>query len=283
MPQFIKFPVENEEDFKKLHAERLALNLEHRFPPEWHERIAVGGVRGRVSQDLLRADTAAPPAQAADELPRQCWADRWGGFFGPLRNMMGVENLCKAFYDQPKLLERMMAERGDMMIAITGEVMQHTDFDVFWFWEDMAYKTGPLVGPKLFRKFAFQHYRRVCDWMHSHGIKHVGLDSDGNIELLIPIWLDAGIDHIWPFEVQAGMDVNKVRAQYGHNLALLGGIDKRAVAAGGAAMRAEVDRVMPVVEDGGYIPELDHSAPPDISWQNYCDYIAYLKFRLGRG
>jgi hypothetical protein len=283
MPQFIKFPVENEADFDKLERERLVLNEAERFPESWRQRVAQGGVRGRVNDDLLASDIKTYQASGEEEWPRQCWADRWGGFFGSIRNMMGVENLCRAFYDQPKLLDRMMCERADAMIAITEKVLEVTTFDVFWFWEDMAYKTGPLVGPQLFRKFAMPYYRRVCDWMHSHGIKHIGLDSDGNIDLLIPIWLDAGIDHIWPFEVQAGMDVNKVRQKYGHDLALLGGIDKRAVALGGEAMRREVERVMPVVEDGGYMPELDHSAPPDISWQNYCEYIEYLKFRLGRG
>jgi uroporphyrinogen decarboxylase len=283
MPQFLKFPVENEVDFEKLRAERLGLNHAERFTETWRRRIAAGGVQGRVGEDLLRPEQANQLTQADEELPRQCWADRWGGFFGSIRNMMGVENLCRAFYDQPALLERIMEERADAMIAITEVVLEHTGFEVFWFWEDMAYKTGPLVGPALFRKFAFKHYRRVCDWLHSRGIRHIGLDSDGNIDLLIPIWLDAGIDHLWPFEVQAGMDVNRVRKKYGHNLAMLGGIDKRAVAQGGAAMRAEVDRVMPVVEDGGYIPELDHSAPPDISWPAYVEYIEYLKLRLGRG
>ena len=38
-----------------------------------------------------------------------------------------------------------------------------------------------------------------------------------------------------------------------------------------------------LVEEGGYIPELDHSIPPDISWPDFCEYIEYLKFRLGRG
>jgi hypothetical protein len=283
MPQFIKFPVESAADFEKLRRDRLGLNLADRFPPAWHARIKAGGVRGRVNEDLLNSNIKSADGAVADEAPRQCWADRWGGFFGSMRNMMGVENLCRAFYDQPKLVEQMMEERADAMIMITEEVLKHTEFDVFWFWEDMAYKTGPLVGPKMFRKFAFKHYRRVCDWMHSHGIRHIGLDSDGNIDLLLPIWVEAGIDHIWPFEVQAGMDVNQVRAKYGRDLAMLGGIDKRAVAEGGDAMRREVERVMPVVEDGGYIPELDHSAPPDISWPDYCEYVEYLKFRLGRG
>jgi uroporphyrinogen decarboxylase len=63
----------------------------------------------------------------------------------------------------------------------------------------------------------------------------------------------------------------------------MGGLDKRVLKEGGDVMRREVDRVMPLVEQGGYIPELDHSVPPDVSWKNFCDYIEYLKLRLGRG
>ncbi|MCL4506168.1 MAG: hypothetical protein M1434_11650 [Chloroflexi bacterium] len=100
---------------------------------------------------------------------------------------------------------------------------------------------------------------------------------------MIPVWLDAGINGLWPFEVAAGMDVLAVRRRYGHDLAIGGGIDKRAVAVGGESMRREVDRVMPLVENGGYLPELDHTAPPDISWQKYGEYMHYLLYRLGRG
>ena len=64
---------------------------------------------------------------------------------------------------------------------------------------------------------------------------------------------------------------------------MMGGIDKRAVATGGETMRKAVDHVMTLVEDGGYIPELDHGAPPDISWHNICEYMEHLKYRLGRG
>ncbi len=262
MPQFIKFPVENEGEFERFAAERLSLNLPERFPAAWQQR--------------MRAYRDSP-------YPRICWADRWGGYFGPLRNMMGLEGLCLTFYDQPSLVERMMEQRTEAIIAITGEVLRHTDFEAFWFWEDMAYNGGALIDPRLFRRLAYPHYRRVCDWLHEQGVKHIWLDSDGNISELLSIWLDAGINGLWPFEVNAGMDVLQVRQRYGHSLALGGGISKYAVALGGEAMRSAVDRVMPLVEDGGYLPEMDHSAPPDISWANYCDFIAYLLHRLGRG
>ena len=93
MPQFIKFPVENEGDFEKLRAERLALNPEQRLSPQWRTRVASGGVAGRVNEDLLRAESLYKGSAVQDDPPRQCWADRWGGYFGSIRNMMGVENL----------------------------------------------------------------------------------------------------------------------------------------------------------------------------------------------
>ena len=46
-------------------------------------------------------------------------------------------------------------------------------------------------------------------------------------------------------------------------------------------MKAEVNRIAPLVEKGGYIPELDHSIPPDVSWPGYCEFINYFKKRLG--
>ncbi len=169
MPNFVKFPVENEADFEKLAAERLVLNAEERLGEDWQRRVAAGQetenrvmtamAEGHSGSDLANggSQSAQQESSAGDDTeweaqdiwPRQCWADRWGGFFGSLRNMMGVENLCLAFYDQPALVERMMEQRVDAIIDITAEVMKYTDFDVFWFWEDMAYKAGPLIGPKL--------------------------------------------------------------------------------------------------------------------------------------
>jgi uroporphyrinogen-III decarboxylase len=262
MPQFLKFPVETEEDFDRIKSERLELNFDKRIPQNWNSL---------KDHWTRRTD------------PLMCFADRWGGFFGPLRNLMGLQNLALAFYDQPRLVERMMDQRADVIIDITERMLEDVEIDMFAFWEDMAYKAGPLISPGMFRKFALPRYRRVCDWLRSRGIEFIGLDSDGYIVELIPIWLDAGINVLWPFEVAAEMDVVSVRHEYGRDLAIMGGIDKRAVAAGGEKMRREVDRVMPLVEDGGYMPEIDHSAPPDISWPNMCEYMEYLIHRLGRG
>ena len=260
-PQFIRFPVEDEAGFETWAAERLGLNQEDRFPNEWQVKM---------------------PYWADGSLPRRCCADRWSGFFGPLRNLVGVENLCLAFYDQPALIERMMEQRADAIIAIAEEVLRHTSFEVFCFWEDVACRHGPLIGPDLYRRFALKHYRRVCDWLHSRDVRHIWLDSDGNTEVLLPLVIGVGITFHWPFERDANMDPLRIRTTCGHDLGIGGGIDKRELTKGRSEIDAELHRVLPpLLEDGGYIPTIDHAVPPDIPYGNFQYYLEVKRRLLG--
>lgn len=255
MPQFVRFPVETREDFRKFWAERMTPDLAARLGADYVARLA---------------------AYRDRDYPLIIISDRWGGFFGPLRNLTGVENLCMLFYDDPAFVEEMMDATADFIIAMLGQILDVTDIDCYGFWEDMAYKTGPLLGPAQARRFMLPRYRRVVDFVRSRGVEWISLDSDGDITELIPVWLDAGINILYPFEAQAGMDVLAVRREYGRDLRMWGGINKRALATGPAAIDAELERVRPLVEEGGYVPGLDHSMPPDVSFANYCYYMEHL-------
>ncbi len=255
MPQFVRFPVETREDFRRFWAERMRPDLEARIGEGWQEK--------------LRAERAQP-------LPFIVISDRWGGFFGPLRNLVGVERLCTLFYDDPAFVEEMMDANADLTIAIMDQVLEVISIDAFAFWEDMAYKTGPLLSPAMARKYMLPRYRRVVEFLRGRGVEIIGLDSDGQIDPLIPVWLDAGLNMLYPFETQAGMDVLEVRRKYGKDLLIWGGIDKRAVAHGPAAIDAELERVRPLIEEGGYLPHTDHSFPPDVSFANYRYFMGKL-------
>jgi uroporphyrinogen decarboxylase len=171
----------------------------------------------------------------------------------------------------------MMDSVADFLIATMGEILNHTDVDVFGFWEDMAFKTGPLAGPALVRRFMLPRYRRVVEFLRGRGVKFISLDSDGRIDSLIPVWLDAGINVLYPFEVQCGMDVIETRRRYGHRLRMWGGIDKRSLAISREAIDEELRRVRPLVEEGGYVAALDHSIPPDVPYENYRYYMERLR------
>jgi len=261
MPQFVKFPVESREEFRRFYKERMQPDMAARIGADYVEKL--GAYRGR-------------------DFPLVVISDRWGGFFGGLRGMVGVERLCTLFYDDPAFVEEMMDAVADFIIAMMGQVLDHTDIDVYGFWEDMAYKTGPLIGPEMLRKYALPRYRRVVEFVRSRGVEFIALDSDGDMSSLIPVWLDAGINVLYPFEVQCGMDVVAVRKQYGRDLRIWFGIDKRALAHGPEAIDAELERVRPLIEEGGYIAGLDHSMPPDVPFANYVYYMTALGRAVGR-
>jgi uroporphyrinogen-III decarboxylase len=189
---------------------------------------------------------------------------------------VGVQKLCLLFYDDPPFLEEMMEANADFIIAMMSQILDVIEIDAFIFWEDMGYKAGPLVSPRMARQYMLPRYRRVVDFLHGRGVKYIGLDSDGQIDSLIPVWLEAGLNFLYPFEVQAGMDVLEVRRKYGKDLRIWGGVDKRALAIGPAAIEAELRRVQPLIQEGGYIPHTDHSCPPDISFENYGYYMRRL-------
>jgi uroporphyrinogen decarboxylase len=252
MPQFLKFPVEGRAEFRRFWQERMQPDLAQRLGPGW--------------QGQLRQWRAEPK-------PLVVISDRWGGFFGPLRNLTGVEKLCTLFYDDPAFLGEMMEANADFIIAMMGQVLDVIEIDAFAFWEDMAYKAGPLLSPRLARREMLPRYRRVVDFLRGRGVQYIGLDSDGQIGPLIPVWLEAGLNFLYPFEVQSGMDVLEVRRKYGKELRIWGGFDKRALAEGPAAIETDLARLRPLMREGGYIPHTDHSCPPDISFENYGYYM----------
>jgi len=256
MPQFVKFPVATREEFRQFYAARMRPDLAARIGPDYARKL--GALRSRTG-------------------PLVIGSDRWGGFFGGLRAMLGVEPLSLLFYDDPALIEEMMDAVADFIIAVMGRILEHTDVDCYCFWEDMAFKTGPLVDPAMFRRLALPRYKRVIEFIKSHGVARVALDSDGDINSLIPLWMDAGIDILYPFEVQCGMDVVAVRRRFGKQLRMWFGIDKRALTRDHAVIDAELERVRPVVAEGGYVAGLDHGVPPDVSFANYCYYAERLR------
>lgn len=259
MPQFLEFPVKNRDDFKRL-LPRLQLNERERFPPNWYEKCARWVNR---------------------EVPLSVNADREGGFFGPLRNLMGLENLCMTYNDDPGLMNMMLENRVELILSILDKILRDTTIDWFVFWEDMCYKCASLISPALFKEYMVPAYRQVTDFLRSKGVDIIFVDSDGHIDELIPLWLEAGVNGIYPMEVQSGSDVNEFRRQYGKELLIIGGIDKKALMKDKSAIYNEIRRIAPLVEQGGYIAGIDHSIPPDVPFENFLYYLKTYKEILG--
>jgi len=191
--------------------------------------------------------------------------------FGYSRELMGDE-IYLYFYDQPELMHAVMDYLAQRQVRLIDRVSEHLQLDIVHIWEDMAYKGAPLIGPEMFREFMLEPTRRICEAAKKHNVPAIWVDSDGDITKLIPLWLEAGVNVVSPIEVAAGMDVNKVREQFGDDFFISGGYDKRALFYGRREIDAEFDRLRPALERGKFLLAVDHSIPPEVPWNNYQYY-----------
>lgn len=198
------------------------------------------------------------------------------GPFWQMREWVGMEGLCQMMIDDPQLVHDMAAMWTEFTVQVLETLLRRVRLDVLRISEDMAYKAHSMISPRMTRRFLQPTY---CAWravLKSYGDTIMDMDSDGYIWHLIPIWIESGITVCEPIEAAAGNDIAAFRRQFGRQMAYLGGVDKRALAAGGQTMRDEVQRVAPLIADGGYIPGCDHGVPPDISWPNFIEYTRLL-------
>jgi uroporphyrinogen decarboxylase len=199
------------------------------------------------------------------------------GLYGMPRMLAGEEGLSYLYYDDPELVRDIQRHWLGFYCEHLRRVTERVRVDCILFWEDMAFKNGPLISPELFREFMLPYYREFIAHCRALGIKHFMVDSDGNNDVLIPLFIEAGVTIFSPFEVPAGNDVREVRRRY-PQLVIAGGIDKRTLFEDRDAIRREVDRVVPWMwERGGYFPSLDHATPPNVSLANWEFYLEYLR------
>jgi uroporphyrinogen-III decarboxylase len=248
-PQFLQWPAETRNGFEVL-KERLRPSFKDRVPSQWNELI-----RQYAKRDFPLTLGGYP-----------C------GFYGTLRYLMGEERLLLNFYDDPQLVRDFMNYLADFWIELWGQALSEIKVDCVNFWEDMAYRSGPLISPQMFREFMLPPYQRVTSFLRGMGVKVFLVDTDGKLEKLIPLFLEAGVTGIFPFEIQAGNNLALIRQEY-PRLQILGGIDKLKIAGGKAAIDEELNSKVPVLlRSGGYIPHIDHHVHPDISWENFIYY-----------
>jgi hypothetical protein len=258
MSEFIKFPVADRDDWERYRAERLDPHHPDRLARDWREH-------GR--------------AWMAGELPIQLGYFPDVTIFGGVRWLLGDEECLLAFYTEPDLVRDIMTHLTDLYLTVFSQVVKQIRVDVIHIWEDMCGRQGPLISPAHWREFMGPCYRRIKEFAVENGVPVLSVDTDGRPDDIVPPMMEAGVNYLWPMEVAAGCDVNDYRDRF-PNLGLMGGIDKRAVAAGPEAIDADLDRVWPAVERGGYIPDLDHGIPDDVSWDNYVHYARQLRERV---
>lgn len=258
IPHYLDYPVKSAQDWTRLKA-RLDPDSPGRFPENWPELVKFYNQTDRAVQ-------------------LGCYPY---GLFGTLRDMMGVEALLINFIEESGLIHRMMDYLTDFWLAIFEKVVRQVKVDIIHIWEDMSGKTGSMISPRMVREFMLPNYKKITDFARAHDIAVVSVDTDGDCGELIPLFKEAGINMMMPFEVQAGCDVNDYQRRY-PELTIMGGFNKQALWKDEAAIDAEFERLAPMFRPGvRYICTPDHLIPPEVPYPLFCYFMERLARKIG--
>lgn len=203
-----------------------------------------------------------------------------GSTAGTIRNWMGFEGICLNLYDQPELLDEILEDLGNVSCTVAEAITQHMGVDLVSWWEDIAFKNGPIVTPEFFNQNCGRIIKKVMDVYRQSGARFGFVDCDGDFRLLMPGWLNNGVNIMFPLEVAAGIHPDKLRRE-NPGIRMMGGVDKVVLMQGREAIKKELLKLKPLVEEGGFIPHVDHRVQADVSYQNYLDYLELKRELFG--
>jgi len=262
IPHFLEFPLKGRREWEEIFKPRLDAKLKIRYPEnrkDWEE------IKARYNDPNWDRPVGISI----------------GSLFGWLRNWAGFEGIAMMCYDDPDLVQEMVSHLADLTCSVIKRSAKEIRIDYGAGWEDMCFRQGPIISPKMVRKFLTPNYKRITDMLRENGCDIIYTDCDGNINEMIDPWLEGGVNGIFPVEVAAGSDPIAIRKKYKDKVVILGGVDKRALIAGKEAIKAEIKRIKPYVLEGGWIPHVDHRCPPDVTFENYLYYLDVKRETFG--
>lgn len=196
-----------------------------------------------------------------------------GSLVGVPRNIIGFERIAVMPYEDPELFQEIVDTFGRCIVTVLDKVLPKIQVDFCMGWEDICFNQGPVVSPEVFDAVAGPWYRRIADVLMSHGCCIYTTDTDGNINPITDTFLNNGLNTMFPVEVKGGSDPVALRERYGKRIRLWGGVDKMALMGTREAIDAELERLKPYVEQGGFIAGVDHRVPEDVPYENYIYYL----------
>ena len=202
---------------------------------------------------------------------------------GWIRNWMGVENMSYLMYDDPDCYADMVDTLAELTCWSLDQILPKmremgVTPDLGFGWEDICGKSGPLVSPVIFDRCVASGYRKMRDKLEEYDVSLLGLDSDGQVEPLLPNWMEAGVNVMFPLQPGTwGSTPARARQRFGRELRIVGGYDKHALEKGPAAIDAELERHLPVMKEGGLVLMPDHLITPDTSLENYKYYLERIR------
>ena len=197
------------------------------------------------------------------------------GFSFLARHLMGDYAYLINLYDNPDFIKDFNDFFLEYVMEYFSVILQKIQVDCIFIIEDVAYRSGSFISPEMFKEFLSPNYIRFIDYLKQFNIKNIFVDCDGKINELIPLWINVGVNGLFPLE--AVNDIEKIREDFPY-LKLMGGFNKKVLFKDSdkTEIDKELEKTYRMIKKGRYIPHIDHAVSPDVTWQNFKYYRTRL-------
>ena len=234
-------------------------------------------------KDRFRAETAGRVPENIDAICDELNAaevpvsyDFFPFFFRLGFYALGMEPFMTAFYDQPELIHAMFSYWSDFALETLRPVLSKVKLDYVTIAEDLAYKDCTHISPRIYEEFWLPYQQPIIEELQRHDIPLISMWSAGDLNPLLPMMMANGFNSTWPLEGPS-MDPYVLRERYGKDLRLAGAISKQTLINGPAAIDKELERLMPIIAEGGFIPAPDDCIPPEVPFDTFRHYMEAVR------
>ena len=210
-----------------------------------------------------------------------CWSGT--NVFELMHPVCGHEYMLMGMALDPDWVKDMVNTYSDLIISLMEILFSEAGApDGIWFYEDMGFKQRPFMSPAMYKDIVQPGHKKTFDFAHANSLPVI-VHSCGYVEPLIPGLIEAGMDCLQVIEIKAGMDLLKLKREYGDKIALCGGMDARNLVANNCeVIQQELNEKIPAVMNGsGYILHSDHSIPDQCEYETYHFFVGE-GLRLGK-
>jgi uroporphyrinogen decarboxylase len=210
---------------------------------------------------------------------RYCVFLKIGGFFQRTSWLRGEEEFLVDTALEPSFAAELASRTADHILGVGLEALKRWQlYDTgVWLFDDIGSTRGPVVSPKAFEHIFYPQYKKVISALKAAGAQKILFHSDGNIESILDMLLDAGVEVINPVEQRSGMNPVLLRKKYGRRLGMIGCIDNVHILPSGT--KSEIEKmtreVLELARDGGIVVGV-HSLGDDIPVENIDFYFDLL-------
>ncbi|MCP4960448.1 MAG: hypothetical protein GY925_14415 [Actinomycetia bacterium] len=132
---------------------------------------------------------------------------------------LGWKGFSRSVVKKTGMVERLFARYVEWCQA-NLEGLQELGFDFLVLYDDMAFKSGMMFAPDVYREVFLPGYRELVDAIKIPW----GYHSDGDLNPVLDDLLSLGMNMLNPVEPPC-MDIDEVKRVHGHRVALWGNID----------------------------------------------------------